>query len=743
MAHTAASRSRRPNMLAFSSRRARTTRLRWVEISTVLVLLLVSGVSVVRMVQDISAGRVLSQGPWGLWGWVAPIILALALLSLLILRRINLLWSDRLKAVEPELRRSLARNFALVGLVPTALMLTLAIAYFSIGFSGWIDRTFDRVLANQNALAEGYVEDLKNRVGDSVSSMAQDIQAILQERPGLGLIERFMQERADLGGYWHLYLYDATGAPLLRYGPGQSFDPIIPGAAFRESSQALSGRLILDQAEDFTQVKVLVPVPTTVPPVFVYGAQLVDTAFTRSAESARDARTQLTKIEGRLRLTFFVVTALLILIALVLLIAATLLGLWFANRLLDPIGNIIAAAKDMGEGALDVRVPVSDRQFAEFQALSNAFNTMAGRLERQRADLRAANVQIEQRSQFTTAVLTGVSAGVIGMGARYEVTLPNRAASDLLGIDFGQHLGEDMRQILPEFKGLLTQVKRSKGSIRGHEIKMFQKTTGKLLILLASAIAERTEGEVVGFVLTFDDVSELASAQRQSAWSEVARRIAHEIKNPLTPIQLSTERLKRRFSTVIPIDERDVFALCLDTILKQVETISRMVSEFSSFSRMPAANLAEMDLAQVVRQAHFLQAARFERQDWQITLPEVPVWIQGDSALLTQAIQNLIKNAGEAAQTRVDPQQRKVWIDLKVDEAGQACLAIRDTGPGFRADLLSKIGEPYVSTKKGGTGLGLAIVQKIMEDHGAGFSPANQEKGGAILTLTFPPLSKT
>ncbi len=717
-------------------------RVRWVEAGAALVLLLVAGGSVLRMVQDISAGRVLAQGPWGLWGWVAPIVLALTVLSLMILRRINLVWSDRLQAVEPELRRSLARTFALVGLVPTVLMLTLAIAYFSIGFSGWIDRTFDRVLADQTALADGYAQDLKNRVGDSVSGMAQDIRAILQDRPGLGLIERFLQERADLGGYWHLYLYDATGAPLLRYGPGQTFDPIIPGAAFRESSQALSGRLILDQAADFTQVKVLAPVPTTVPPVFVYGAQLVDTAFTESAESAREARAQLTRIEGRLRLTFFVVTALLILVALVLLFGATLLGLWFANRLLDPIGNIIAAAKDMGEGALDARVPVSDRQFAEFQALSNAFNTMAGRLERQRADLRTANAQIEQRSQFTTAVLTGVSAGVIGVGARYEVTLPNRAASDLLGIDLGQHLGEDIRKILPEFRGLLSRVMTSTGAIRRQEVKMFQKTTGKLLILLASAIAERRGDEVDGFVLTFDDVSELASAQRHSAWSEVARRIAHEIKNPLTPIQLSTERLKRRFSTVIPADGQDVFALCLDTILKQVETISRMVGEFSSFSRMPTANLTEMDLGQAVRQAHFLQAARFEGQDWQVTLPEVPVWIQGDAALLTQAIQNLIKNAGEAAQMGVDPRQRKVWIDLKVDAAGQACLSIRDTGPGFREDLLAKIGEPYVSTKKNGTGLGLAIVKKIMEDHGAGFSPANHEAGGAILTLTFPPLAK-
>ena len=242
---------------------------------------------------------------------------------------------------------------------------------------------------------------------------------------------------------------------------------------------------------------------------------------------------------------------------------------------------------------------------------------------------------------------------------------------------------------------------------------------------------------MVGFVLTFDDVSELASAQRQSAWSDVARRIAHEIKNPLTPIQLSTERLNRRFSTFIPTKDREVFSFCLDTILKQVETISRMVNEFSSFSRLPSAHLIKMDLGQAVRQAHFLQAARFEGQDWHVSLPEVPVWINGDSNLINQAVQNLIKNAGEAAKARTNGMPQKVWIDLSIDSFGQACLCIRDNGAGFSTDILSKIGEPYVSTKKDGTGLGLAIVKKIMEDHGAGFFPANHESDGAIVTLRF------
>ena len=209
-------------------------------------------------------------------------------------------------------------------------------------------------------------------------------------------------------------------------------------------------------------------------------------------------------------------------------------------------------------------------------------------------------------------------------------------------------IGGDIRQPLPEFTVLLAAAEQEKGAIRAQEIKLFHKTTGNLQILLASAIAETVDGQIVGYVLTFDDISELASAQRQSAWAEVARQIAHEIKNPLTPIQLSAERLRRRFSDDVAEDGREVFALCLDTIARQVETISRLVNEFSSFSRMPKASLNTMDLAATARQAFFLQASGFEGQDWQCNVPEVPMMIQGDQALIGQAVQNLLKNAGEA-----------------------------------------------------------------------------------------------
>ena len=720
------------------TRANRQPRFVFIEAGLIFILVVLAVVFMAQMVQDVAQGRLLQLSSSELWKWASPILIILSILCGLTLRRINLFWSRRIRAARSDLRRRLAQSFVLVGICPTVLILILAVAYFSIGFSGWIDRMFDRVLADQTSLAQGYAEDLKNRVEDDVARLAQSLSSAFENRVGARGIDRLMQQSAEIGSYWHLYLYDATGTPILRHGLGQSFDPIIPGAAFREATQSLNGRLNLSLDDDFQRVKVLAQVPNTVPTLFIYGSQLVDSAFVESAASARQAREELQNINSRLRYTFFVVSAVLIFVALVLLLGAAAFGIWLANRLLEPIGNIIAAASDIGDGFLDVRVPVSDRQFAEFQNLSQSFNIMASRLEQQQSDLKDANTQIEQRSHFTTTVLAGVSAGVLGLDAHFRLTLPNRSASDLLGLDLAVHIGKDVRDVLPEFSPLLNQAAQETNSVRSQEVKIFHKSSGNLLILLASAIAERIGDLVVGYVLTFDDISALASAQRHSAWSEVARRIAHEIKNPLTPIQLSTERLKRRIGSKIDGQDQDIFNLCLDTIGKQVETMSRLVNEFSSFSRMPTATLTKIDVAQVARQAHFLQAARFATQDWTLDIPELAVWINGDASLLSQAIQNLLKNAGEAATKPGSSALRRVCLSLSQGDGGFVTLTVHDNGKGFDEPMLPRIGEPYVSTKKDGTGLGLAIVKKIMEDHGGRFSPSNHREGGAQITLTFP-----
>ena len=704
------------------------------------VLLALAGIFLARMIGQLSEGRLQSVASADLWRDAGPALACLLTLGVLFVRQISLYWLGRGQDAQSDLRQRLVWAFSLVGILPTIIMLTLTVAYFSLGFSGWIDRTLSRVLEEQNALTDGYSRDLQNKVGEDLAQLGLRLSGFLEEGVRAQALERFLQQIADLGGYWHLYLYDATGTPRLRTGPGKRFDPILPGSVFRETAESLNGRMNLTLTEDFRLVRALALVPNTVPLLYVYGSQLVDPAFTEGVQSARRARAELVDLEARLRWVFFVVSAILVLVALVLLLATLTVALWFANRLLEPIGNIIAAAQDMGEGSLDVRVPVSDRQFSEFRMLSNSFNTMAGRLEQQQSDLRDANSQIAARQQFTSAVLTGVSAGVLGLGADFSLTLPNRAAGELLGVALEPRIGEDIRIFLPEFTPLLNLAAKDQGSVRSIEIKMFHKQSGNLLILLASALAERLEGQIVGYVVTFDDISELASVQRQTVWSEMARRIAHEIKNPLTPIQLSTERLKRRFAHMVEGEGSEVFNLCLDTILRQVETISRLVGEFSSFSRMPTASLAPMDLAQLARQAHFLQASGFEGQDWEIDVPETSVMINGDQTLLNQALQNLLKNAGEAARDTRGGQRPKVRIHLQVDEAGKVILLVLDNGPGFPEDLLSRLGEPYVSTKQSGTGLGLAIVKKVVEDHAGSFSAANVEQGGARLTLTFPPL---
>ena len=668
------------------------------------------------------------------WLSAAALLIGLLLFGLLLLVRINAYWARRRSIGRSDLRQRLLLLFAGVGVVPTLLTLFLLIAILAFGFSGWISRSLEQVQESQQDLAASYVADLRARMRQDVDLIAQTVGGLRLEADPRSAIGTYLQQTAVGGDFWQLYLYDASGRPLIGAGPGQNFEPILSLSSFRQASEALDGRLDLSDQEDLRRLRVLSLVPDTLPPLFVYGSRVIDPAFLETATAAQMAAAELTDLNGRLNRAFFITGLVMMAVTFVLLLLVVMLGLWFAGRLIEPIGNIIAAARDMGQGSLNVRVPVSSRQFSEYRALSDTFNTMASQLERQQDDLRAVNQALNERQQFTSAVLAGVSAGVLGLDGAYALTLPNRAAADLLGIAMEAEIGKDIREVLPEFSALLSATQAADGSVRAQEVKLFNRKTGNLQVLLASALAESVDGRIVGYVVTFDDVTELASAQRQSAWAEVARQIAHEIKNPLTPIQLSAERLRRRFSDDVAEEGREVFTLCLDTIARQVETISRLVTEFSSFSRMPKASLCSVDLAQIARQAFFLQASGFEAQDWVCDVPEVPVVINGDQTLIGQAIQNLLKNAGESGGGHVR-------LKLESQAAGDIWVTVTDTGPGFPPDMLEKLGTPYVSTKQGGTGLGLAIVKKIMEDHGGGFVPSNRAEGGAQIRLTFPAFS--
>ena len=415
--------------------------------------------------------------------------------------------------------------------------------------------------------------------------------------------------------------------------------------------------------------------------------------------------------------------------------AAGLIGLVMANQIARPVGNLINAAERVRSGDLTVRV-AEVATGDELAGLSRAFNRMTGQLAAQRTELMDAYSQIDERRRFTETVLSGVSAGVIGLDAAERVELPNRAADDLLGMDLLAAIGRPLAEVVPEFAPLLAAAAAAPEKARTAEIQIGP--TNRRRTLLVRIGAELSAARIDGYVVTFDDITELQSAQRKAAWADVARRIAHEIKNPLTPIQLSAERLKRRFTKEIQSDP-EIFAQCADTIIRHVGDIGRMVDEFSAFARMPQPVIKPEDLGQVAREALVLQKTARPQIVWTTHIPERGPVAPCDRRMLRQALTNLLQNAADAVAMRDGASH--IALTVAADDR-TVRLTISDDGIGLPKEDRARLTEPYVTHKPKGTGLGLAIVKKIMEDHGGSLTLDDNPDGpGATTCLILPIVS--
>ena len=427
-------------------------------------------------------------------------------------------------------------------------------------------------------------------------------------------------------------------------------------------------------------------------------------------------------------------------LALVLLLAAVWIGIALANRFVDPIRNLMIASNRVSEGDLDVRVPVQEGR-GDLRDLTNRFNTMTQQLKSQRLALVEANETNEKRRQFTEAVVEGVSAGIVGLDPFGAITLVNLRAAEMVGADEIALVGKRIDEVIPALAPVIERAKSARrGTIRdqieigsGPDYRTYQ----------VQLTREGTMTESKGFVVTLDDITDLLSAQRTGAWADVARRIAHEIKNPLTPIQLSAERLRRRYASKLA-DDFDIFDKCINTIIRQVGDIGRMVDEFSSFARMPEAKLEKGNLTDSIRQAVFLESVRLPEVAINMELPEQPIVAWFDNRLVSQVLTNLIKNAVEAIEgAGLEGIKNPVITVSAAPEGEKVRISVTDNGKGWPKENRQRLLEPYVTTRDKGTGLGLAIVAKIIEQHGGKVDlvdaePDENGRIGACFTFTLP-----
>ena len=423
-------------------------------------------------------------------------------------------------------------------------------------------------------------------------------------------------------------------------------------------------------------------------------------------------------------------------VLLLILIASLWIGLNLATSIVGPLGSIIQVAEQVRAGNLSQRVP-SDLQLEEISRLGSAFNRMLDELVRSREQLVQANTQIDQRREFTEAVLGGVSSGVVGLNREGTVTLPNATARDLLNKKDTELIGKMLVDVIPEFKSLLTIANQKKRRFAEEQIVLQQKN--KHLILRARIVSEIIEGRVIGYVVTFDDITGLLSAQRKAAWSDIARRIAHEIKNPLTPIQLASDRLLKKYRPEGQ-KEAEQFEECVKIITRQVDDIGRMVDEFYAFARMPQPEMDRHSLIEIVNGQIFLFSSKDLVLEVKIDDATKDYGTLCDAGLVRQALTNLLQNSKDSFEEHhiVDP---SIHIFLAI-ENDSITITIVDNGPGFPEMDFGKLLEPYVTTRKKGTGLGLAIVSKIMEDHAGSMYLGSADNGGALVCLRFPKHAK-
>ena len=446
---------------------------------------------------------------------------------------------------------------------------------------------------------------------------------------------------------------------------------------------------------------------------YFYAARAIDPMSDKVARDASQVSAVFANFESHRHNIELGFAAVFVMLSLTMLISAVWMGLTFANQLVGPIRRLIRATDEVASGNLYVQVPTR-RSEGDLGHLGETFNKMTIELRQQRNRLTAANALNDERRAFIEAVLSGVPACVIGVDVRGVITVSNAAADKLLcGDDPRGLVGRDIGDVFPQVAEIVAQA-RAMG-LRSHQSQATWSHQGRERLLNVRVTGDPQRGDQSA-VVTLDDISELVAAQRSAAWADVARRIAHEIKNPLTPIQLSAERLKRRYGRHI-VEGKEIFDQCIDTIIRQVDDIKRMVDEFSSFTRMPKARPSEDDLSDCVRQALFLMRVGRQDIDFIDDLPSSPVIADFDRRLISQALTNVLKNAGEGIDALGAREEKgRIVVSLRVD-GDLARIAVSDNGKGFPNEDRRKLIEPYVTTRAEGTGLGLPIVIKIFEDH--------------------------
>jgi len=655
----------------------------------------------------------------------------------------RLIAARRAKSAGSRLHLRLTGVFALMALIPTVSVAVFAGLTINVGLEGWFSDRVRSVVGNSLAAAQAYESEQRDDLVADAIALARAIDTARTQ--GLSIPEAQLLAEGQLQiqrGLREAYLIDGTAQIRTRGDRSYLFDYEAPDLEQIKEAQENNGTPLVIEDWPNNEFRALVALDSYLDR-YLYISREVDGEILSLLDDTKETVRLYQQLESERGKLLFEFGLLYVGFALILILAAVWLGLWFAERLSGPVGRLTGAAQQVGAGDLEVQVREEDGD-DEIAMLGRYFNQMTKQLKGQRDTLLDNTRQIERRRRLFDSVLSSVTSGVVGLDPEGRVAFVNRSAMRLLDWE------EDQQSLaisvaIPEFGPLFDTVVNGQGEVAQGEVKVSRLGTMENL-LVRVATRRSDDGRLEGYVVAFDDVTDLVSAQRMAAWGDVARRIAHEIKNPLTPIQLSAERIQRKFAPKLP-DDAESLEQMTGVIIRQTGDLRRIVDEFSKFARMPEPETSMQDISQLVRDAVLLQKAGQPGVILEATLPDAAVIAQVDSTMMSQALTNLIKNAGEAIESlkekcAPDGLIPRIEVTLTVT-ATAAMITIADNGIGLPEDR-ARLFEPYVTTRSAGTGLGLPIVKKIIEEHGGTLTLENasvfagQSHFGAMAVIKLP-----
>lgn len=653
----------------------------------------------------------------------------LLFLGVIVARQLVKVWVQRRSGqAGAKLHVRLAIIFSTLTAVPAITVALFSAYFFNAGIQSWFNDRVKMALTESSVIAKAYLEEHKKVISANVHGMAVDIGQQMESLMKVPeIFNQFLDLQIDLRNLDEALVFSSSSQILAR----SRFTFVLEFERLAKIDlKNADHTVVIKTNQSGDRVRALIKIPQV--DAYLLVGRVVDSTVLKRINLVEKAVGEYAVLQNRLSDLELKFTLIFILLSLLLLFVATWLGLLFATRLVKPIRSLITVAERVRTGDLSARVAEPGGN-DEFTVLAHEFNRMTEQLQGQQKKLLQVNKQLEARRKFIEDVLAGVTAGVMGLSPERFIRITNRSAAELLEIEIDEIIGKKIETILPSLKSIFEEVSDSRLSFYQSQLTIDVK--GFSRVLLIRIVVEQDSS---GYILTFDDVTELVGAQRKAAWADVARKIAHEIKNPLTPIQLSAERLRQKYTNLVSDDDK--FDTYISTIIKQVEHIGRMVTEFSDFARMPHPQMKLENIVDLAKQSVVLQQSA--RQDIQFILekPKEEISFKCDASQLMQVFTNLLQNSIDAMDADKSRYSDSLHPTIKIiiEEASNSLsLVIEDNGPGFPKANRDRLTEPYVTMKTKGTGLGLAIVRKIAEDHKGAVALEDKEGGGARVRLTF------